>query len=83
MYYNQLVEVMLRTTEWVQTFFMWNPDGDCEISNVKIIRYDMIELSKCGGLYTKFIDQWQSNTKEDKKIWTNLRQHLIVEYETC
>ena len=43
----------------------------------------MIELSKCDGLYTKFIDQWQRNTKEDKKICTNLRQHLIVEYETC
>ena len=41
----------------------------------------MIKLSKCGGLYTKSIERWQSKTKIDKKIWRNFRQHLIVEYE--
>ena len=41
----------------------------------------MIKLSKCGGLYTKAIERWQINTKENKNICANFHQHLIVEYE--
>ena len=52
---NQLVEVILRNTEEVQMFLMANPDGDLKLSDVNIIRYAMIKLSKCGGLYTKAI----------------------------
>ena len=62
-------------------FLMAHPGGDCELSNINIISYAMIKLSKCGGLYTKSIEKWQSNTKEDKNIWANLCQHSIAEYE--
>ena len=62
-------------------FLMTHPDGDCELRDVNLISYAMIKLSKCGGLYTKAIERWQSKTKEDKNIWANLRQHLIAEYE--
>ena len=55
---NQLGEVMLRNTEDVQMFLMANPDGDLKLSDVNIIRYAMIKLSKCGGLYTKAIERW-------------------------
>ena len=81
MYPNQLVEVMLHTTEEVQMFLMANIDGDRKLISVNLISYTRIKLSKCGGLYTKAIERWQSNTKEDKKIWENSRQHLIAEYE--
>ena len=37
---------------------MANPDVDTELSNVNIISYAMIILSKCGGLYTKAIELW-------------------------
>ena len=60
---NQPVEVMLRTTDEVQMFFMSHPDGDRKLRNVNIISYAMIKLSKCGGIYTKAIEMWQSNTK--------------------
>ena len=62
-------------------FLMAHPDGDQELSNVNFIIYAMIKLSKCGGLYTKAIERWNSKNKSDKKIWKNLRQHLIAEYE--
>ena len=45
------------------------------------MNYAMNKFSKCGGLYTQAIEQWQSKTKEDKKIWENFRQDLIAEYE--
>ena len=76
---NQSVKVMLRTTtEKVQMLLIAHPDGDCELRNANLISCAMIKLSKCGGLYTKAIERWQRNIKEDKKIWANFRQHLIV-----
>ena len=57
MYSNQPVEVMLRTTEKVQNFLMTHLDGDCELRDVNIISYDMIKISKCGGIYTKAIER--------------------------
>ena len=52
---NQLVEVMLRTTEKFQMFLMAHPDGDCELSDVNLIRYAMVKLSEYYGLYTNAI----------------------------
>ena len=63
MYRNQPVEVMLPTNEEVQMFLMEHPYGDCELSAVNIISYNMIKLSKCGGLCTKSIKRWQNKTK--------------------
>ena len=60
---------------------MANPDGYFELSDVNLISYAMIKLSKCGGIYIKAVEWWQSKTKEDNKIWANFRQRLIAEYE--
>ena len=60
---NQLLEVMLRTTEEAQTFLMEHPYEDRKLSDANIISYDMIKISKCGGIYTKAIERWQSKTK--------------------
>ena len=62
-------------------FLMAHPDGDRQLSDVNLISYAMIKLSKCGGLYTKAIERWQIKAKENKKIWANFCQHLITEYE--
>ena len=60
---NQLVKVMLRTTEEVQMFLMAHPDGDHELININIISYAMIKLSKFGGLYNKSIERGNIKTK--------------------
>ena len=62
-------------------FLMTHPYQDCELSDVNIISYVMIKLSKCGSLYTKSIERWQSKTAIDNNIWGNFRQHLFAEYE--
>ena len=69
----QPVELMLRTTEEVQIFLMAHPDGYSKLNDVNLIIYAVIKLSKCGGLYTKDIERWQSKTKTYKNIWENLR----------
>ena len=72
---------MIRATEEVQMIPMAHPYGYCKLSNVDFISYAMIKISKCGGLYTKAIERWQSKTKEDKNIWAHLCKNLIAEYE--
>ena len=78
---NQQVEVMPRTTEDLQMLLMEHPYEDLKLSDVNLIKNAMIKLSKCGGLYTKAIERWQSKTKEDKNIWAHLCKNLIAEYE--
>ena len=50
---NQLLEVMLCTTEEVQMLLMAHTDGYFELSYVNIISYAIMKRSKCGSLYTK------------------------------
>ena len=78
---NQLVELMLHTTEEFQMFLMAYPDGYSELSNANITSYAMIKLSMCGGLYTKDIERLHRKTKADKNIWAIFCQNLISEYE--
>ena len=67
---------------------MAHPDGDRELSNVNLIIYTMVKLSKCGDLYTKAIDRWKTKDAMNKKIWANFlskrgRKNLIQEiYKT-
>ena len=56
-------------------------DENRKLSGLNLISYAMIKLSKCGGLYTKAIESWKSNTKQDKNIRGNFFQHLNAEYE--
>ena len=62
-------------------FPMAHSYGDHKLRNVNVISYNMIKLSKCGGLHNKAIEQWHIKTKKDKNIWANFRQQLIAEYE--
>ena len=62
-------------------FLMAHPDWDHKISDVNLISYAIIKLSKCGGIYNKAIERWHIKTKQDKNIWANFRQNLISEYE--
>ena len=77
--HNQPVKVGLRTTENFQMLHIAHPDGGRKLIDVNLISYNMIKLSKCGSLYTNAIERCKSNTKEDKNIWANFRQHLIAE----
>ena len=72
---------MLLTTEEVQMFLMAHSDGRRKLSDVNLISYAIIKLSKYGGLYTKTIERWQSNTKSEKRIWENFHQNLIADCE--
>ena len=81
MYWNQPVEVMLRLMEATQMFLMAHPDGNREMSDVNLISYGTIKLSKCGGLYTKAMEHWHTKDSDDKKVWANFRQHYIAEYK--
>ena len=65
---DQLVEVMLRTTEEVQTFLMAHPDGDSELRYFNLMIYTILKLLKCGGLYTKAIERWKIKNAVDNKI---------------
>ena len=62
-------------------FLMAHPDGDRETSDVNLISYGTIKLSKCGGLYTKAMERWQAKPAEDKRVWANFWLHYITEYE--
>ena len=62
-------------------FLMAHQDGDREMSDINLISYGTIKLSKCGGLYTKAMERWQAKLACDKKVWANFRQHYIKEYE--
>ena len=52
---NQQFEVILCNTEEVKIFLMAHSYGYNELSNVNLISYVMIKLSRCGRLYTKAI----------------------------
>ena len=54
---------MLRTTDEVQIFLMEHSDVYRKLSNVNLISNDIIKISKCGSLYNKDKERWQSNTK--------------------
>ena len=59
--HNQPVEVMIRNTKEFQMFPMMHPYRDLKLSDIHVISYVMIKLSKCGGLYTKAVEWWKSN----------------------
>ena len=65
---NQPVEVMLCNNEEVQMFLMAHPYGDSELSDVNLLSYAMIKISKYGGLYTKAIEGWKTKNAADKNI---------------
>jgi hypothetical protein len=78
---NLPVEVMLKSVEEIQMFLMAHPDGDRQMSDVNLISYGTIKLSKCGGLYSKAMERWQAKDNAIQRVWANFRQHYITEYE--
>ena len=61
-------------------FLMAHPGGDFKLSDVNLISYDMIKLSKCCGLYNKYIEMAEKDQRRQEDMG-NLCQHLIKEYE--
>ena len=55
---KQPVDVILRTNEEIQINLMAHPYGYFKLSDVNVISYAMIKLSKCGGIYNKAIERW-------------------------
>ena len=55
---NQPVQVMIYTTEEVQIFLMAHLYGYPELSDLNLISYMLIKLSKCNILYIKTIERW-------------------------
>ena len=64
--FNQPVEVVLRTTEEVQMLLMAHPDGYRKLNDVNLISYAMIKLSKCGGLYNKYVEMAEQDQRRQE-----------------
>ena len=50
------VEVILRLKGEVQLFFLDNPNEDSALTELNLISYALIKLTKIGGVYAKGID---------------------------
>ena len=78
---NHPIEVMLRGIEEVQIFLLANHEEDRQLSEPNLIRYALIKLSKCGGMYAKALKRWNKVIPTNRKKWAIFRKHMINEYE--
>ena len=65
---------------------MVHPEGDKEMSELQLIDYAMIKLSKTGGLYAKGMTRWRQRDIEDKKKYCMKRSSYFLSfflYHTC
>ena len=62
------IEVMLRGIEEVQIFLLANPEEDRQLSDLNLIRYALIKLSKCGGMYAKALKRWNKVLPKNRKM---------------
>ena len=77
----QPIEVMLRQIEEVQMFLLASPEEGREHSDVTLIQYALIKLSKTGGMYTKALERWGAKPPEKRKTWSVFRKYMIWCYE--
>ena len=49
-------------------FLMAHPGRDCKLSDVNLISYDIIKLSKCGGLYNKDRDMAEQDQRRQEDL---------------
>eukprot|EP00978_Attheya_sp_CCMP212_P030013 scaffold108912_cov35-Attheya_sp.AAC.7 len=79
---NNPVEVMLvRSIEEVQMFLLADAEENQAMTEVQLIKYDLIKLSKTGGLYAKAIEHWNARDPKDRRAWVDFKTHMIEEYE--
>ena len=78
---NNPVEVMLRAIEEVQMFLLADTEENQEMTEVQLIKYGLIKLSKTGGLYVKAIEHWNARAPTDRRAWVDFKTHMIEEYE--
>jgi hypothetical protein len=78
---NNPVEVMLRAIEEVQMFLLADMEENQEMTEVQLIKYGLIKLSKTGGLYVKAIEHWNARDPKDRRAWVDFKTHMIEEYE--
>eukprot|EP00978_Attheya_sp_CCMP212_P041539 scaffold239154_cov39-Attheya_sp.AAC.1 len=78
---NNPVEVLLRAIEEVQMFLLADTEENQEMTEVQLIKYGLIKLSKTGGLYVKAIQHWNPRDPKDRRAWVDFKTHMIEEYE--
>ena len=78
---NHPIEVMLRGIEEVRIFLLANPEEDRQLSEPILIGYALIKLSKCGGMYAKALERWNTVLPKNRKKWAIFHKHMINEYE--
>ena len=78
---NLPVEVMLKDIEDVQRFLLANPVNKMEMSQVQLILYGLIKLSKTGVLYAKAVERWNAKDLYLRQVWLNFKTHFVEQYE--
>jgi hypothetical protein len=78
---NNPVEMMLRGIEEVQMFLLADAEENQEMTEVQLIKYGLIKLSKTGGLYAEAIEHWNARDPKDRTAWVDFKTHMIEEYE--
>eukprot|EP00978_Attheya_sp_CCMP212_P017717 scaffold47601_cov35-Attheya_sp.AAC.1 len=51
------------------------------MTEVQLIKYGLIKLSKTGVLYAKAIEHWNARDPKDRRAWVDFKTHMIKEYE--
>jgi hypothetical protein len=78
---NNPVKVMLWGIEEVQMFLLVNAEENQEMTEVQLIKYGLIKLSKTGGLYAKVIEHWNARNPKDRRAWVDFKTHMTEEYD--
>ena len=74
------VEVMLCGTDEIQILLLANPDEGRELTELLMIRFELIKLVNT-GIYGKSIERWNNIPTADQKQLVEFHVFLIAEYE--
>ena len=77
----QPIEVMLQNIEQVQRFLLQNPEEDRQLTQVNLIGYAVIKLSKTGGMYQKALEKWQLRDVDERKSWAAFSKFMVEQYK--
>ena len=64
------IEVMIRTFEEVQMFFLANDEEDRKLRNTQLITHALIKMLAT-GLYAKPIERWSNRDVKDHQLWSD------------
>eukprot|EP00978_Attheya_sp_CCMP212_P010665 scaffold25948_cov32-Attheya_sp.AAC.3 len=62
-------------------FLLADTEENQEMTEVQLIKYELIKLSKTGGLYVKAIEHWNARDPKNRRAWVDFKTHMIEEYE--